>query len=62
MIARRQNLGHPPAAVKGRARVVGRIEETRVERVALDGIEVTHHSRQQPGHRIEHAQGGRLAS
>src|SRR5262249_52447992 len=40
VIAGEQDLRHRPAAVVGRPRVVRRVEEARVERVALDRVEV----------------------
>ena len=60
MIARSQHLGHLPAPELGRAGVVGVLEQARGEALLGGRALVAQDAGQQPGHRLDHHQGGQL--
>src|SRR5688572_22925207 len=62
MIARPQHLGHLEPPVHGRPGIAGRAQQPVVVRVAAGRLVIAERSGQQPYHRIDHAEGGRLAA
>src|SRR5215831_8510914 len=61
VVSGKQHVRHPVSSEVRRPGVVGAVEETGMEGIALGGVEVSQDSRKEPGHGVQDAQGGGLS-